>query len=448
MVRTHGSTAKVLLTLALCASCAGAATTNFIVSGTLTDGAVLGGTITVDTIAGTVTAANLQLSAPDSGTFNVVAYSFAFSGAIWELVVYPPPGAPGNGGCGGNPPDYSDGCVWPKLFLFMPTGTLVGYLGGPLCSFPSPSSSCFDSTLGGTLSSSLDPPAGGGGGANIDLQSGSVSCPVNVVLFPLAQYMQATFTPLSGDTLKQYATACGYDHFNWQQEITTLPSPSPFYPRVPGDILNPQNLACNTCPLTANPANPLYDPPPGSYTYEPASYDPYPFYYPSSFVETSGICTIPLGGTLCSFPYIVSSDGTTLSFVDDPADPYLFGGFVAFSTSLVGVDNQGNAHGLYSWTWKSTFDGTTGGVSQTASINPVDPGSGTGGVTIATINGVPVSPCDINYDGVANVVDVQLIINEALGVTPAVNDLNGDGVVNVVDVQIVINAALGLGCVA
>ena len=58
------------------------------------------------------------------------------------------------------------------------------------------------------------------------------------------------------------------------------------------------------------------------------------------------------------------------------------------------------------------------------------------------------SKCDSNGDGVTNVADVQLIINEALGIIPAVNDLNGDGVVNVVDVQIVINAALGLGCTA
>jgi len=43
-----------------------------------------------------------------------------------------------------------------------------------------------------------------------------------------------------------------------------------------------------------------------------------------------------------------------------------------------------------------------------------------------------------------NVVDVQMIINEAMGVTPAIHDLNGDGVVNVVDVQMEINAALGL----
>ena len=58
------------------------------------------------------------------------------------------------------------------------------------------------------------------------------------------------------------------------------------------------------------------------------------------------------------------------------------------------------------------------------------------------------SKCDVNQDTRTNVVDVQLIINEALGVAAANNDLNGDGKVNVVDVQIVINAALGLGCTA
>jgi hypothetical protein len=59
---------------------------------------------------------------------------------------------------------------------------------------------------------------------------------------------------------------------------------------------------------------------------------------------------------------------------------------------------------------------------------------------------VSSSPCDINIDGFTNVADVQLIINEALGVTIGIHDLNHDGAVNVADVQKVINAALGLGC--
>jgi hypothetical protein len=75
-----------------------------------------------------------------------------------------------------------------------------------------------------------------------------------------------------------------------------------------------------------------------------------------------------------------------------------------------------------------------------------------GGVVLATAGDpttiLPFGPCDVNQNGIINVADVQLIIDEALGVAPAVNDLNGDGVVNVLDVQIEVNAALGLGCAA
>jgi probable HAF family extracellular repeat protein/uncharacterized repeat protein (TIGR03803 family) len=56
------------------------------------------------------------------------------------------------------------------------------------------------------------------------------------------------------------------------------------------------------------------------------------------------------------------------------------------------------------------------------------------------------SPCDINKDGVFNVSDVQLLMNQALGLASAVSDLNGSEAVTVVDVQIDIDAALDLGC--
>jgi uncharacterized repeat protein (TIGR01451 family) len=75
--------------------------------------------------------------------------------------------------------------------------------------------------------------------------------------------------------------------------------------------------------------------------------------------------------------------------------------------------------------------------------------SGGGSVTATASDPTTViTKCDLNMDGSLNVSDVQIIINEALGVTPATNDLNHDGVVNVSDVQIAINAALGLGCTA
>ncbi len=58
------------------------------------------------------------------------------------------------------------------------------------------------------------------------------------------------------------------------------------------------------------------------------------------------------------------------------------------------------------------------------------------------------SPCDLQQNGSITVADVQLLINQALGVTAPTNDLSADGLVNVVDVQIEIDAVLGFGCSA
>ena len=73
-------------------------------------------------------------------------------------------------------------------------------------------------------------------------------------------------------------------------------------------------------------------------------------------------------------------------------------------------------------------------------------GGGAPNATAGDLTSIAPFTCDLNADGAVNVSDVQLIINEALGVTLAVHDLNHDGVVNVANVQKVINAALGLGC--
>jgi hypothetical protein len=54
--------------------------------------------------------------------------------------------------------------------------------------------------------------------------------------------------------------------------------------------------------------------------------------------------------------------------------------------------------------------------------------------------------CDVNRDGVINILDVVAETNQVLGISPATCDLNHDGSVNVLDVQKVINAVLGLGC--
>lgn len=65
---------------------------------------------------------------------------------------------------------------------------------------------------------------------------------------------------------------------------------------------------------------------------------------------------------------------------------------------------------------------------------------GAGTVTAASCS------CDLNKDGAVNIADVQLMVNQVLGITSATCDLNGDGRVDIADVQVVVNAVLGLGC--
>ena len=62
------------------------------------------------------------------------------------------------------------------------------------------------------------------------------------------------------------------------------------------------------------------------------------------------------------------------------------------------------------------------------------------------VDDLPMQPTgNINDDDAVNAIDVQLVINEALGIATGFScDINWDGNVNAVDVQLVINAALGI----
>ena len=57
------------------------------------------------------------------------------------------------------------------------------------------------------------------------------------------------------------------------------------------------------------------------------------------------------------------------------------------------------------------------------------------------------SACDLNFDGVISVLDVQLAVNMSLGTTPCTANINGQGVCAVTTIQRVVNAALGGACV-
>jgi probable HAF family extracellular repeat protein len=62
----------------------------------------------------------------------------------------------------------------------------------------------------------------------------------------------------------------------------------------------------------------------------------------------------------------------------------------------------------------------------------------------ATIQVGTATPCDLTQAGSVSVLDVQTMINEALGVHQPLNDITNDEVVNVVDVQTCVDEAIGL----
>lgn len=60
----------------------------------------------------------------------------------------------------------------------------------------------------------------------------------------------------------------------------------------------------------------------------------------------------------------------------------------------------------------------------------------------------PTTPCDVNGSGAVNVTDVQICVNQSLGISPCGSgDINQDQHCDVSDVQRVVNASLGGQCV-
>jgi hypothetical protein len=103
--------------------------------------------------------------------------------------------------------------------------------------------------------------------------------------------------------------------------------------------------------------------------------------------------------------------------------------------------------------WISVGAGVSGSgngtVTYTVAANPTG-APRTGIISIAgqtvTITQQGSSSCDLNSDGIANVLDIQVLINLILGTTPdpGTSDFNRDGKVDVLDLQLLSNVVLGV----
>jgi len=93
--------------------------TPFLLTGLLANGAVLNGTVLIDTSTGTVSALSLTIGSPTNITLKVSATLVTNGRTFVDLI-------------GSSGPQY------PNLAILFPTSTLIGYGGGPLCSAESP----------------------------------------------------------------------------------------------------------------------------------------------------------------------------------------------------------------------------------------------------------------------------------------------------------------------
>jgi hypothetical protein len=258
----------------------------------------------------------------------------------------------------------------------------------------------------------------------------------------LPVYIGAQFTPNYGYTLNQAATACGFDHFDFQQVVTGYQGPLP--------------AACSS----TQPTVPTLDPPVGGWEYEGCD-DSNPFYYSQSELATTMTpYYCPLNGSSSDTNQNPVETASTLTFCDGPTNPNLTSGVDSFWTVLVGVSSNGAPIGapykntstltpLWAMTWTDSFNGMAeGGIRGpflTGNFDPppLDSTSGTGGIVILN-SGAPV-PGDVNGDGVVNCADLAVVKASfgkklgQVGFDPRA-DVNFDGVVNIIDLSTVARA--------
>src|ERR1700678_1308438 len=115
MITRIRSQAVCLAALCLFAPAIHASVITFNATGETANDSTLSGTVTIDTVAGTVTAVDLTMSGTFSFTENILSYAIPFDGQFVILADNVP----------STPP-------WVDLFL--PVTTLVGYAGGDFCS--------------------------------------------------------------------------------------------------------------------------------------------------------------------------------------------------------------------------------------------------------------------------------------------------------------------------
>ena len=215
--------------------------------------------------------------------------------------------------------------------------------------------------------------------------------------------MNATFTPKFSLSMVDAAKLCGYDHFTWYQVITTDPYP-------PGGQVPP-----------------YIDPPVGGGPAFGGCADDLPFYWDERLCPPN------------AYSLSANTTANTVTYSDTPTEGRLTAGqFLAFTTSLVGVNTDNTYEILYTWSWKSNNTGGAGGVFRRTLPGDSDTG-GVGGVYDVKTN---LNPWQIPIN-IRNIWRVTGALNADIGLDlRKPGDVNADGVVTCADLAAV-RAAFG-----
>lgn len=237
--------------------------------------------------------------------------------------------------------------------------------------------------------------------------------------------IDATFMPMlkgTAVTFQQAEQDCGFVNFDWVQKFTHLPDPSPYYARNDG---SPIHITSAWTPFNDPPAG-------GGYTYETSPDNSFPFYYdPLDDLKTHEPPTVSFltFRDRASDPCLPDASGNPSPAYTanlPTGDPFLHdtiqercahslapkGSFLGFTTHLAGINSDGTATDLgIGFDWTTTFNGTSGGTATTKNELPVDPGSGTGGVTVTNVQ----NTTNYQYNGIT----VTTVNGNPVGAGPA-----------------------------
>jgi N-acyl-D-amino-acid deacylase len=150
-----------------------------------------------------------------------------------------------------------------------------------------------------------------------------------------------------------------------------------------------------------------------------------------TYSGTSSACSFALSGGATA----PAGSGTgTVSIIVSNYCSWIATSDAAWLTAGTGGSGVGTGTATYS------VAANTGSSSRTATL------SLGGKQFLVTQAGTGTASCSTTGDTPLTVVNGQLVVNESLGLTPAIHDVNQDGAVNVTDVQRMLNAVLNLGC--